>query len=361
MKQGLSLTALAQEIERQQASKQDIVASTAIMRVEPDERGLRLKVNGERDYGINGTCHKQIAAHTGIPMAYYDRMVTKAPDLLAENVNTWFTQDAKPRMLRTLDGNGRALLSDKFRPDLENYDLAEAILPPLLDLGVEVMSCQITERRLYIKVVDAKVRYDMPAGSRWGEGHKFFRTMSPGLTVSNSEIGEGALDIEASIYDKICTNLATLGSLIRKTHVGARHQITAGVDYDVLSEQTRRISSAALWAQVKDVVRASFDEARFVAKVKEKIEVMQEEKIEGDPVKVVEFSAKKFGLTDNERGSVLRHLIQGGDLTKFGLYNAITRTAEDVADYDRATDFEKLGGKIIELPRNEWQAIAEAA
>jgi hypothetical protein len=35
--------------------------------------------------------------------------------------------------------------------------------------------------------------------------------------------------------------------------------------------------------------------------------------------------------------------------------------SEEVEDYDRATEFEAIGGKLIELPRKEWQELAEAA
>ena len=35
--------------------------------------------------------------------------------------------------------------------------------------------------------------------------------------------------------------------------------------------------------------------------------------------------------------------------------------SQDVADYDRATDLEALGGEIIELPKTEWQTLAMAA
>jgi len=34
---------------------------------------------------------------------------------------------------------------------------------------------------------------------------------------------------------------------------------------------------------------------------------------------------------------------------------------EDVESYDRATDFERMGGQLIELPANDWRRIAEAA
>jgi hypothetical protein len=76
---------------------------------------------------------------------------------------------------------------------------------------------------------------------------------------------------------------------------------------------------------------------------------------------VVEVTATRFGLNETERKSVLDHLIRGGDLSQYGLHNAITRTAEDLDDYDRASDFERFGGQIIELPANEWRQIAEAA
>jgi hypothetical protein len=80
-------------------------------------------------------------------------------------------------------------------------------------------------------------------------------------------------------------------------------------------------------------------------------------KIEADPVKVVEVTAKKYGLTDDERGSVLHHLIEGKDLSQWGLSNAVTRMSQDVEDYERATAFEVLGGSIIELPRQDWQEL----
>ena len=35
--------------------------------------------------------------------------------------------------------------------------------------------------------------------------------------------------------------------------------------------------------------------------------------------------------------------------------------AAAMGDYDRATEFEALGGKLIELPSGDWQELAEAA
>jgi hypothetical protein len=57
---------------------------------------------------------------------------------------------------------------------------------------------------------------------------------------------------------------------------------------------------------------------------------------------------------------VLRHLIVEGDLTAYGLVNAVTHYSQEVADYDRATDFEALGGKLIELPASDWRDVVTA-
>ena len=66
-------------------------------------------------------------------------------------------------------------------------------------------------------------------------------------------------------------------------------------------------------------------------------------------------------FNESERAGVLRHLIVAGDLSGYGLVNAVTHYSHDVEDYDRATEFEALGGKLIELPSSEWKELAEAA
>ena len=40
--------------------------------------------------------------------------------------------------------------------------------------------------------------------------------------------------------------------------------------------------------------------------------------------------------------------------------NAVTHFSQEVEDYDRATEFEALGGKLIELPVKEWKELAQA-
>jgi hypothetical protein len=82
--------------------------------------------------------------------------------------------------------------------------------------------------------------------------------------------------------------------------------------------------------------------------------------IEGDVPAAVEVLAKTLSLRQDEKSLVLRHLIEGGEFSRFGLMNAVTRTAEDVESYDRATELEALGGAVVDLSSQDWQVIATA-
>lgn len=364
MKSGKTLVELAQEIERQRETRHDYIATTSKLNMtDTAELGLvqgSVEAPTQDVFGLNDLAHRQLGEHVGVPAKYYDRMRQEAPDLLATNVNRWFSQQPSNRMVRTLDGRVRAFLSDKYRP-LENADLAEAVLPALLQLDLQIMSCEITERRLYIKAVDARIQRDIPTGKHMGDGgHTIFDTVSPAIVISNSEVGMGALSVETAIWTRACTNMAIFAQRsMRKYHVGGKHELTDGL-VSLLSERTKRLSDAATWAQVTDVVKGAFDQARFDASITE-IKGMEVQKIEGDVVKAVDLAARHFGTSEGEKSSILKHLIAGGDLSRYGLFNAFTRTAEDLGDYDRATDFERMGGQIVELAANDWKRIAEAA
>src|SRR5215467_9526127 len=159
MKSGRTIIELAKELQRRANAKSDFVAKTSAisMSIEEDahaefNRLLKLNVGDER-FGINELTHNQLGSYCDIPAKYYDRCRSQDPDLLVHNVNTWVHKAQEKRMVRVLDGNARAFLSDRYRP-LENEDLAEAILPIILNSGeYDLMSCEATERRLYLKVV----------------------------------------------------------------------------------------------------------------------------------------------------------------------------------------------------------------
>lgn len=376
MKKGKTLTELAAEIERQADAKRDFLIDTEALKMDatippmdraPVASDVRLTF-ADQAVEVGSTAHGQIATHLAIPQRYYDRMLEKAPGLLASNVNWWMAQNPAKRMVRTLDNRARAFLSDRYRP-MDNIGLAEAVLPVLNDLGCEVVSADITERRLYIKAVDRGVVRELEAkGTALGVGHQHFKTdrLSPCISISNSEIGDGTMSVKSGTFTEGCTNLAFFdwGSSMKKYHIGGKSQwgdFTEDQVYALLTDKTRELNDAALWATVRDVVRGAFDAARFDSLVGKLQEARGDAISAVDVPKVVEVTGNRFGMNEGERKSVLRFLIEGGELSRYGLHSAVTRAAEELESYDRASDFERMGAQIIELPANDWRAIAEAA
>lgn len=373
MKTGKSLIELATEVQRQAEAKRDYVASTNDMRIVLAENyrdggeGVKLELGGKSGelLEIGKVAHDQIAAQTDIPRQYYQRMLAERPALLAQNVNEWFVAKPAARMVRTLDGRARALLSDKYRP-LDNFELLEAALPALQSANLEIVSCEVTERRLYVKAVDRAIQRHIPNGFHMGDGsHQFFKVPNgeviPAVSFGNSEIGYGALSVTGGYLDSGCTNLMWQFKErgLRKTHLGARLDVGDEL-YRVLTTETRVATDRAVWLQFRDAIKGAISTEGFDALVAT-LTAAHNEQITGDVTKVVEVTAARFGLSETRRASVLRHLIAGGELSKFGLANAVTSVANDEADYDDASELEKLGGAIIELPKNEWSKLAEAA
>jgi hypothetical protein len=351
VKEGRTLQDLAGELERQAKSKRDYVADTRALALRPDPATGAVVLEG-----VNGgmplrpTAHEQLGKVLDIPKTYYDRLLADAPDLLAANVNHWLARQPAKKLIRTLDGGVRAILSDRYRL-LDNLDLAEAVLPQLSRLEGEVLSGEVTERRFYLKAVTPKLQGEVKVGD----------VVQAGVFISNSEIGEGSLRVEELSYRLACLNGAIHAKTLRQTHAGRRASYD-GADLlesacEYFRDETHRANDRAFFLQVRDVVAATLSPERFNARL-ESLRGSTDRRIEDDPVVVVEVTAQRFGLGEVERGGVLRHLVEGGDLSAWGLGNAITRTSQDVADYDRATDLEMFGGRVIELPSSEWQELA---
>lgn len=360
MKTGKTLTQLATEIDRQRNAKKDFIAPSGKLTMATRNGPGPLLNVGDQPFAINPLAHQQLAEYTSIPKAYYDQMMQKAPELLVSNVNHWLSSKVDDkRLVRTLDGNVRALLSDRYRP-LDNADLAEAVLPVLMERDLMIVSCEITERRLYIKAFDRRIEREIKAKGT-DPAHTFLKdVVAAAICISNSDVGAGALSVAAGLYTGGCTNFAAFNdSRMRKYHIGGKALDSADV-YTLLTDSTKKLTDAAIWAQTKDVVASAFDRVRFDALV-DRVQETAEHKITGDVVEVVNVTGEQFGFTKGERQSVLKHLIEGGNLSRYGLFNAITRAAEDADDYERASEFERAGGKVIELPFNDWERLAKAA
>jgi hypothetical protein len=353
MKKGLDLVSLAQQIEDNRSAKQDFIVPSRelMMTIEEGEQGRPspyLVVPGEGEYPIRPIAHDQLGGYTEIPAKYYDRMLNSSPQLLADNVNHWFRNSpAKDkRMVRTLRGYHRSLLSNRYQR-IENEEIAEVSLPILLNTpGVSPVSTEVTERRLYIQATTDRVVGEVKKGD----------VVQAGLIISNSETGHGSVSVKAMFYRLMCLNGMILPTAFRANHIGRR----IDDNEDLYRDDTRAADDKAVLLKVRDTVTAFLSHDFFNKKLSE-MQALTEGEITGKVDKAVEVLSAKIGANDGEREGILQSLIKGGDLSRWGVLNAVTHQAHSVKDYDRSVEFEGMGGKLLELPKHEWKEILEAA
>lgn len=364
MKTGRSLQDVASELDRQRAAKRDFLADTRNVAIHQDGSQLFAQLLNQplvNRAPIRPHALRQLEEHLGVPAKFADRLQEKYPDLLSHTVNELLHRAPTTQMLRFLDGDLRAFLSKSYRV-IDNFDFAQAVLEVAGKFKCRVASCEVTENRLYIKVVreDLIERIGWKEGFKMGEGHNLFDEVQAAAVFSNSEVGNGALWFLPGTFTRKCTNLATFEqNALKKVHLGKVGDAGESGVWEMLSDQTKQLSDAALWSQVKDLTAASLDGRIFQQNV-EQLRGTTERKIEGDIVKTVELAATRYQLNEGERKGILDHLIKGGDLTQYGLHSAVTRFSQDVTDYDRASDLERLGGKIVELGQAEFQRLLAA-
>ena len=355
MKNGRSLMEQAQELERQRNAKRDYLLDTRNLEMGFVEAGAyqMMMRNDSKNVStlldVGEIAHRQIGSALGIPAKYYDKMRAENPELLAQNVNSWFTMTPQKRMVRTLDGNARAFLSERYRR-IDNAEIAEAVLPILAEMpDVRIESCEITESKMYLKAVNPRLTAEVVPGD----------IVQSGILITNSEVGMGSMSIQPLVYRLVCTNgMVVNDARTRKYHVGRGNE--AAEDYTLYSSETLAADDRALLLKVRDTVRSVVDQTRF-ERVIEMMREAKEAKITSTDIpQMVELTAADYGLNKAEGSGVLDHLIRGGDLSLYGLSNAITRAAQDVESYDRSTELESIGYTVLGMSRSDWQRLNAA-
>jgi hypothetical protein len=366
MKQGKTILELAQEITRQKDAKKDYLTPSRLIGMElktvvdvPTQRETTPSTvmvladsAGKKVLGINDTAHDQIGTRLGIPATYYRRMRTEAPEMLAANVNGWLQRGGSSRfMVRTMDGNARAILSDKYRP-LDHAQVLEAALPALQELGCEVMSTEVTERRLYLKAITRKVS---------GTIRKVGETVYAGVEIGNSEIGMGSLYAHSFAMVLSCLNGMTFARTYSRRHIGGRINSMGEIDWEqYASSATRRLNDATIWSAFRDYVQGALREDVFRSRLDLMDKAAEDTFRLPAPDRVVEVLADTLELQQEEGTSVLRFLCEGGDFSRWGVAQAVTRASQEIASYDRASELEVVGGKVIEMAPTDWRAITAA-
>jgi hypothetical protein len=360
-----TLADLAGLLRDQQARKADIVAPAAAIRA----RGGRLIVDDSApELGPDGVtmtagsylptevCDQGIADKLGIPAGYLRRLRDQAPGLYDANVNGWLERDDRRFLIRCLradDGGGaaRAFLSDGYK-FIDNLDVLMAALDGVRQSGmpVEVDGCDLTGRRMYVRVVCEAVQALAPAllgdyrspftGARGAECPVVFA----GFVITNSETGCGAFTLTPRLVVQVCRNGMTITrDAIRAVHLGER----LGEGVITWSDNTQDKTLALITAKTTDAVAAFLDPGYVQAALRQ-IERDAGHEL-ADPPEAVRTVSQRLRFTDTQQNDILAHFIRGGDITAGGMLHAVTSVAQTQPDADAAHEMEAAGLRALEI------------
>ena len=339
------------ELKRQNESKHDYISPAGSISLWDDGQTLSMRSSVSQElFGTTDLFHRQIGSALSIPAKYYDLMRTQKPELLAENVNSWLKSREQNYMIRSMDyGSGRvarAFLSDRYRR-IDNMEVASAILPLFAGKEeMEVISCEVTMSRLYLKILNKRLEAEVVPGD----------FVQAGVVISNSEVGLGAVSVQPLVYRLVCSNGMVCNEFgERKAHVG---RAAKGLEdsFGIYTDETMEAEDRAFMLRLRDTTLAAIEEVRFT-QIVGRLQDSTHAKITGRIQDVVELTGKAYDLSQPEQDNILNYLISGGDLSLYGLSNAITRASQDVDSYDRATSLEGIGWQVATMEPARWKEI----
>lgn len=181
-------------------------------------------------------------------------------------------------------------------------------------------------------------------------------TVWPMVTLSNSETGGGRLMVQPGCLRAVCANGMVQGKALARVHVGAKRDTIGEVVY---SDETKRMEDEVLIRKVREMIRATFDRARFSALVQAMTAttgVVLEK-----PTQTVEVAVKALGLPTEHQEAILESLLFSRDLTQFGLAQAITAQANPEHRAGKSdtllSQLEDAGGHVLTLDATGFRAL----
>ena len=302
-----------------------------------------------------------VSDRLGIPRGYLRRMRDERDDaglLLDANVNGWLEQEPQRRFLvrafRTDDpddiGIARSLLSDRFRP-IDNLDVLMAALDGVNRAGVnvEVDGGDLSERRMSLRLTCPEVsavaprllsNYRSPFN---GDSGADLPLVFAGFVVQNGENGGAAFTVVPRVVVQVCKNGMTVTrDAMRQVHLGGR--LEEGVVR--WSDDTQRKNLELVTAQASDAV-STFLDPDYLETVVAGIEEQADAEVDDAPG-TIERIGRSFGFSEAEQASILDAFIRSGDVSAGGVMQAVTATAQELDDPDRASDLEDMALAVLE-------------
>jgi hypothetical protein len=263
---------------------------------------------GNNRHILRPIAQQSIANRLGIPIQY----LRKCPDdIQALNMNHWIKYEKNEELFFRFDGDKvRALFTPRYIPT-DNLEVLQKL--DALNYSADTrVKCSLDQEFMSLSIPDGKNTFTV-------SGEK----MTPGISVSNSEVGLASLSIAAFMLRLVCTN-----GMISKTEVSASY----------------RHVSAKILAGLPEVFNNVSQE---LGRQKEQIKLSLESKV-SNPESTINSFNSQFLLNKMEKEAVEWALPLEYGFTMFHVINVYTKAAQ-YRELPAESSFrlEKVGGTIL--------------
>jgi len=279
----------------------------------------------------------QMAQTLDLPVKFIDSLQTTpnpwAQELLAHNLSTVFANRFASRryLLRSVSGEVRGFLSDRYRR-LDSRPIVDAFAKAVQEKGAVPYEGYVTDTKIALQAIMPKVYEPIP-----GE------LVAYGLSLENSDFGNGALSLRMYLLRIWCANLAITEERMRQVHLGKR------LDDEVFySQRTYELDAETTVSALRDVIGAQLN-ADALDQLMEGIREANQDVL--DPV-AARGTLKKM-LLKSESDAVIEaynspdtYNLPAGNTT-WRLSNAVSWIAGKTEDPERKLELMKVAGEML--------------
>ena len=266
-----------------------------------------IKIGNDR-HNLKTIAQRSIAWRLGIPFNYLAKCPT---ELQAIQMNHWLADEKNDQLFLRFDGPGvRAIFTPRYKP-VDNFE----VMTRLDDMGYgpdTQVQCHLDGEFMLLSIPDGKQTFQV-------NGDK----ITPGISVSNSEVGLASLSVSAFFLRLVCTN-----GMVAKTKISASY---------------RHVSTKILVELPQVFEKVSYE----LGKQRDRFRLSLESPVD-DPMTTIERFNKQFALKEPEREAVEWAWPQEAGNTMFHLVNTYTKASQmDGLSAESRYRLQKVGGELL--------------
>jgi hypothetical protein len=267
---------------------------------------------GDESHTLRAVAQRSIAWRLGIPYNY----LAKCPlELQAEQMNHWIQHEKRAQLFLRFDGmDVRAVFTPRYIP-VDNFQVLERLDAMGYTPDTKVQ-CSLDGEFMLLSIPDGRRQFKINSDK-----------MTPGISISNSEVGLASLSVSAFILRLVCTN-----GMVSKTEISASYR---HVSTKILTELP----------QVFEKVGAGLN------RQKDRLKLSLESQV-ADPLATIERFNRQFGLGEREKEAVAWAWPQEAGETMFNVVNAYTRAAAmEGLPAESSFRLQRVGGEVLGMLR----------